>query len=1283
MRCARLRWLTASIVLVPVFVGLTLSALTFRAPVTVGSFTFDLPDGWEQAPDSMVKSAGGWMFGYTKGQPEGAKPVIVTFLVENAPFKNETERAGIIKRLNDGLKAKHGASFKADKVKLAGVETQRLRFVETGETTYYLLPYNNERVFTILVTVPRPDAPFPPEAGTLLSTLKLAGPAYQPPKKVGFLDRLSADLDKLNKGLDDLLGTLSGEKKTDTAKTDTAKTDTAKTDTTKTDTAKTDTTKTDKAPAPPTYIAIDSMGKATAVGLPEGDRVWAPPSATLPTALDKTTARLPQTLDLAALAKTQYAGSAAVALAAMRELAGPLSPADEAKLEAKWAPYLQMPPEGSDEYFDQLTPILQETLALRTAAATAAAEFDAAWEEAVAAAEWDSEEDAREALAIADQQRAILVAIQSRLAELGQAASRLGSPPNPITARTQAMREHAAAVKAVRDLVKPPAKLAGAWVLKRIIRSDKKPKDTVSGAKLSTVMTDTQFKLAATTEYTLHMGGAQQRFTGEWVLDVRWSQPPAMIAPEATVRLPFSFTHYRHGNDIATLIRSRSTMGVSSDGFLPPDPRERTLRPMYEKGWGFEKGYSLGIVPGIDESENGKKDVIFIAPPGQANRTIRLTIGADMDPIQNDAVQEGATRYFRVHEYVWTTDPNEIANAGKDIEEGPADQGEKAKSEAKAFHEANVRIIERNLERDRADLAKETDPQRRAMIEMRILQAESDLIAEQDLIASIETGQIVHRRTPFDDFAHDRFVQSIRENQMEMERFQRATAALQRLARMLPPGEAEEARRFIDRQMAGGVLAKMDMDAVQKIAGALHQKVQGYVEAERAKANLDEAWAEANLETAQRFKSVADKGMFVCSIFGGRGVMVAYQAVTGYVEGGPTEAILRTAAWCGTPAYVASEAFRGYHRLDENGNPRGWLGAAQDAAKAYIFAKAFEYGASKAKQWVTGRGPDGMTVAERQQLAEFRRARTQGELQAREFARAQADLERAARQGASPQVITRLQNQCRQAAAAVHANPHAKNYLKFKGDYHAQRAYNAHMRANHAETEARFHEIMQRRGWNRQPLREFRNAASGDSVGMDHDIGLDEAAMQALRLNGRPASIYQWQQDAQRAWDEAYAQVTGQSAARSWETVTTSVHAESYRDLNWLCSDKSQIQRAWGQQAADVTRYKNWHMLNDPTLGRYTALQEVSRGTAKDIGTKLQKLFDAARPASPQAAEALARSRRHWTKIQSILEAYGNNTIDPVYASRRIREVTGGKDIPEVVEQAAMMIESLAKNVGR
>lgn len=1274
------------------------AARTSRAEsVTVGNFQFELRDGWERAPANFEGSSGGWMFGYVKGPGGASRPIVVIFSRENAPFASEEQRNQYLAKLRDGLRAKHGATFRADKMTLAGVSTDRYRFVQDEETLFYLSPYNGERVFLIVVTVPAKDAPFPSEAAALLSTLKLSGPAYKPPaRKAGPLDGLLRDLEKLDKGLDKILDAVKekpksadqppdGKQPPDTRVPPADKSE----EKTKTDTLPGSSRSTPDGARvrPPNLdvgIALDPTGNVKVKGLGPNDLLWSPPATKPPERLESEALRLPVLLDVGALGRLQYAGGAATALAAMRELAGPLAPEEEDKLDAKWAPYLRMPPAGGEEYFEKLNGILQETLALRTAVATASAEFDAAWEEAVVAASYDSEEGVREALAIGHSQRRILVAAQARLAVLARQAAALGNPPNAVEANKQSRRAHESALRAVRELLPAPPAPAGAWVLKRVTRLDKMPGQEAASARIGAVMADTAFRYQATTNYTQRLGGEDVRFTGEFLLDLSWKPFPVMIPGGSTITLSFNYTRRRTGNDISQLRRENTdNLGVASDVFLRVNPRERTLIDLYGKAPQIQKGYMLGIAPGIEPKEEGTKTLQFVAPAGQPGKTARLQIFGDINGCQNDYTLQGRAEFYRIFEYAWTTNPKEIAEAGREVREGPSDDETRHKQEAMAFHDANIKIIQRNLEKDRADLEKETDPSRRAALEMRILQAESDLMAEQDLIASIETGQLVHRRTPFEDYARDRFIQSIRENQVEMEQFQRASAALQRLAGMLPAGEAEEARRFIDRQMAGDVLAKMDIEAVRKMAHALNEKVQGYVQRDRARADHDEAWAQYNLETAERFKSAADKGMFVCSLFGGRGVMIAYQAATGYVEGGPTETVLRTAAWAGTPAYVASEAFRGYYRTDEQGNPRGWLGAAADAGKAYVMAKLFEYGASKAKQWATGRGPDGLTAAERTQLAEFQRGRTAGELKAREFARAQADLERAARQGASPQVISRLQANCRKAAAGVHADPHAKNYLKYKGDFHAQRAYNAHMRANHAEVEGKFHDLMRRKGWNQQPLREFRNAASGDSVGMDHDIGLDEEAASRLLRNGRPASVYQWQQDAQKAWDEAYAQVTGQSAKRSWETVTTSVHAESYRDLNWLGRDKSNIQRVWGQQAADVTRYKNWHMLNDPSLGKFTALQEVSRGTAKDIGTKLKSLLDAAKPQTPASAAALQQARRHWTKVQSILEAFGNNTIDPVYASRRIREVTGGKDIPQVVEEAAMLMESLAKQVGK
>ena len=44
-----------------------------------------------------------------------------------------------------------------------------------------------------------------------------------------------------------------------------------------------------------------------------------------------------------------------------------------------------------------------------------------------------------------------------------------------------------------------------------------------------------------------------------------------------------------------------------------------------------------------------------------------------------------------------------------------------------------------------------------------------------------------------------------------------------------------------------------------------------------------------------------------------------------------------------------------------------------------------------------------------------------------------------------------------------------------------------------------------------------------------------------------------------------------------------------------------------------------------------------------------------------------------------MLDDFGKNKIDPITAERRIAQRTGGKSIPEVVDDMAYMIESIVK----
>jgi len=110
-----------------------------------------------------------------------------------------------------------------------------------------------------------------------------------------------------------------------------------------------------------------------------------------------------------------------------------------------------------------------------------------------------------------------------------------------------------------------------------------------------------------------------------------------------------------------------------------------------------------------------------------------------------------------------------------------------------------------------------------------------------------------------------------------------------------------------------------------------------------------------------------------------------------------------------------------------------------------------------------------------------------------------------------------------------------------------------------------------------------------------------------------------------------------------------------------------------------MTRFKNWHMMNDESLTVYEKLQEVCHGSAKDMQTKLLgTLSKLANTSGPNAA-AVQKVNQHWRKIFGVLDKFGKGDADPLTTSRQIREMSGGKSITEVLEDMTTLMEMVGK----
>ncbi len=203
----------------------------------------------------------------------------------------------------------------------------------------------------------------------------------------------------------------------------------------------------------------------------------------------------------------------------------------------------------------------------------------------------------------------------------------------------------------------------------------------------------------------------------------------------------------------------------------------------------------------------------------------------------------------------------------------------------------------------------------------------------------------------------------------------------------------------------------------------------------------------------------------------------------------------------------------------------------------------------------------------------------------------------------------------------------------------------------------------------------------------------------------------EWQKAARKVMADNYKHVSGgYSAHQSFVDATTSVHAESYKDLAWLTlpkagphADLGKISKAQDQIFAklnpeltshdlDITAKKAEIMFKEhPELRKLGSMMETCRGTAKDLDTKFLPLFDSkirqleAIPAakrSPQATQKLKElksSREYLEQCRKCFNDIGKGATPPARWMNDFRLITGGEDPIAVTKRLAKMTLDASK----
>jgi hypothetical protein len=607
------------------------------------------------------------------------------------------------------------------------------------------------------------------------------------------------------------------------------------------------------------------------------------------------------------------------------------------------------------------------------------------------------------------------------------------------------------------------------------------------------------------------------------------------------------------------------------------------------------------------------------------------------------------------------------------------------KARAVETHRNNIRIIEAHLAADERELALARDDKTRAALEWRILNGRSDLVAEQDLISSIESGTLRHSRSPFDDYAKSRFQETLKDEQTNSTRFLRLQAGIPRLISLLPKDQQAAMRAFVDRQMTAEVRGRMDSERLQQVAEALHKQVDGYWSGQQARHTEDAIRYDDYLARAERVKTISDMGVMVGTMGGASSAQFAlrYGVTTAVSTGNPEEAVSQILQTYSAPLSAAYEAMKAY--------PEGgaW-GAAKAAATNYVLARLNQAGAKPA---VATKGAAvgatraaaggqavkvqaaGLVPRDASELAAYNAARARGKALADSFAETQARIVEARNAGRPIAELRSLERELQRKTAAVQNDYHAKSVLKYSAPKATQQAFIRQIDEIHNLTEQRFHALMSERGWSPQRIRPIRNASSAGTVNMDFDIMLVETPGQQFLKNGSRETIHDYHREASSAWRRALDETAGIRAHDAFEEFTFSGTGEAFKDTAWLRANKSQVKSQWATQAGDVTRYKAQTMVGSDkiSLDRLTRLQEAARGAGKDIRTKLIDRLNHGHIKGPGGRDRLDDLRSRWGKIGDLLNAIGEGRIDPIHGERQLMRMTGGYGIEDVIDHAATL----------
>lgn len=1094
---------------------------------------------------------------------------------------------------------------------------------------------------------------------------------------------------------------------------------------------------------------------------PEDETTWVQPGApwlksatpvTVERPEDIQPAEIAPLLAIGTMADAVYLGAVSAAMEGMRLVYGPFDERQAERFNKLWAPLFNQPCDQVVIYLNKLNPLLGRYLALRAAALQAEAHLQEAMIEAGVTAVLDDPAAIEEPLAVFDALLDSAAAMRRAMAAVVKQIDALGDPPNPLECKARARKRHAEARRALR-----PAAPAGAWALDREwTEITWKEKDERVASNTAEFKTNTAQICSVVPKKNLSLKEDVPDFVVKW--DYAWTPPPAALAGGVKLALDCRI------KDAGTSYADESSPCVKIEVFSSNRVCDLVLWDGKIGKWAADRRIG-GVYRSLIAETPGVGGIKKHTPQNDARTPLRWTAeGASQGNLAYHPVllpgQDGWTatlevklssaylRASKFYRYGFNATNPAPAVAGPVSEDDAEERQRQAESEAQARAEAaaaaedlkatleerkqNIIALQKCLEADSREfkavcerMEKDPDfakrnPELPAQLAQRIIQSASNIRHEQDLVASLTGGQLVHTRTAWDEVSRQEFLRQCQEEARNADTILRIRSGVERQINLLPADQRQQHRDWARRQMQGNIT---DLDKAQKVAGALNEKLQGYWQGEAAAHEERAVDAEENEFYAQMIKMTSCMLLAGLSpvasaqYFGEAATITAWMptivgagfgGLTGTIEGGPIEGLKQSlwasGVWGAAAADFGSGLYAGYRKRGD------WKEALQEGEKSlawgYCMGKAFQFGVGVVARSVSvvlgKRGsqplfgqvkpPPGFTAKDAIQAAQYKQELKDARQLVRHYeeqrfllGQYKAAMKQQVGQGRLPDVelatqIDNLEKEVFKLAASLNSSFFTKIVIKHHTGGQVSAAFRADMDAIYGKMLDRtnpkgIYNLLKDMGYDTRHIKlaAKRNGRSGASSSMDLDLALDESGPLTIIKNNKTVDLKTLQDDGQKALLEAYKSTTGYQGQRSDLFFTTTRHNESYPDdellksvINWDKVDPAII-----PQVGRVTGVKIEHIGKDPVLNSFAKQQEQCRQAAKDVNNRvLGYLQHRAKSAgTPRDREEIQAAIEHWTKIGDRLKEIGEKTTDPLVIweqMQRLRTQTGGGGISEI-----------------